>query len=331
MKKSIVITTINGPTEAIKKYSCFEDYEIIVVGDKKTPKNWHCDNVEYLSVDKQNVIGHHLNKVLPYNHYCRKMMGYIYAIRNNTEIIIDTDDDNIPKNNWGFPDTKGKYLHIEANNAFINIYQLFTTDKIWPRGLPLVLIQKDFHLSDKLVNDYSNVGIWQGLADGDPDVDAIYRLTNNSACYFQNHEPVVLHEGTISPFNTQNTLIVQELFPLLYLPAFVTFRFTDILRSLVAQPIMWLYNYKLGFIGATVLQKRNEHNYFEDFKSEIPMYIHSEKIINIVMSSIRSNRSISDNLFQAYQALYDSKIIVQNELIVLDAWLKDINYIYRNA
>ena len=41
----------------------------------------------------------------------------------------------------------------------------------------------------------------------------------------------------------------------MYLPTFVTFRFTDILRSYVAQPIMWNAGYRLGFTNATVTQK----------------------------------------------------------------------------
>jgi len=35
-KKCIVITTINTPTEAIKKYSAIKDFDLIIVADKKT-------------------------------------------------------------------------------------------------------------------------------------------------------------------------------------------------------------------------------------------------------------------------------------------------------
>ena len=79
-----------------------------------------------------------------------------------------------------------------------------------------------------------NVGVWQGLADEDPDVDAIYRLTSDTPCYFNERNPVVLAKGTVCPFNTQNTIIIKPLFNLLYLPTTATFRFTDILRGLVA-------------------------------------------------------------------------------------------------
>ena len=37
MKKIIVTTTINPPTEALIKYSKKEDWDLIVIGDLKTP------------------------------------------------------------------------------------------------------------------------------------------------------------------------------------------------------------------------------------------------------------------------------------------------------
>ena len=38
MKKIIVTTTINEPTEALIKYSNFKDWKLIIVGDLKTPQ-----------------------------------------------------------------------------------------------------------------------------------------------------------------------------------------------------------------------------------------------------------------------------------------------------
>lgn len=326
-KNAIVITSIYGPTEAVLKFSKLKEYQVIIVADKKTPLNWQCNSVTFISIDSQKEIDFNLVKIMPFNHYSRKMLGYLVAINNNVDVIIDTDDDNIPKSNWSFPDFKNYYDCISPNMGFINVYQLYTKNKIWPRGLPLNLINKDFNLENNINNEYSNVGIWQGLADGDPDVDAIYRLTNDEPTYFLERNPVVLGKGTLSPFNSQNTIFRKELFPLLYLPTTVTFRFTDILRSLVAQPIMWLYGYQLGFISATVDQKRNPHDYMKDFTSEIPMYQYSEKVIELVDKSISVNNKIGTNLFNAYKALLDERIVKVYELETLEAWLKDLKMV----
>jgi hypothetical protein len=100
-------------------------------------------------------------------------MGYLYAMQNGAEVIIDTDDDNIPKSNWEFPEFGGSFESIPGDMGFINIYNYYTDQKIWPRGLPLYLINK-VKINNVLKCENFMVGIWQGLADGDPDVDAIY-------------------------------------------------------------------------------------------------------------------------------------------------------------
>jgi hypothetical protein len=324
MKKAIVITSIFNPTEAVISFSKMNDYQLIVVGDRKTPAGWTCENVDYLSIDKQEKLNFEIAGLLPYNHYCRKMLGYLKAIQSGAEFIIDTDDDNIPKDNWGFPSFADEFSCISSGKGFVNIYQVYTSQRIWPRGLPLRLINTEFNLESSTEIKDCKIGIWQGLADEDPDVDAIYRLTSDEPCYFNESDPVVLGKGTVSPFNTQNTIIRKELFSLLYLPTYVTFRFTDILRGLVAQPIMWLYDYQLGFTKATVVQKRNPHDYMKDFISEIPMFEQGEKVIGLVSNAIDASDTIEVNLYNAYKSLLTEDIICEKEMETLEAWLADI-------
>ena len=64
--------------------------------------------------------------------------------------------------------------------------------KIWPRGFPLEKInesgKKSLNYKKSLVKN--KIGIWQGLADNDPDVDAIYRLIDNSPCFFDKKDTI---------------------------------------------------------------------------------------------------------------------------------------------
>lgn len=322
VKKFIVITSIFKPTEAIETFSKLKDYYLVVVGDKKTPAAWHYDNCTYLNTDAQIALSSSLANAIPYNHYGRKMIGYVYAMQQGADIIIDTDDDNIPYPAWNFPSFEGNFQTSENDLGWVNIYHHYSEQPIWPRGLPLRNINDN---RDKLQwqNDKTNqrIGIWQGLADEDPDVDAIYRLTSNTPCIFQNKEPVVLERGTVCPFNSQNTAIQKELFPLLFLPSFVTFRFTDILRGIIAQPILWQHGYRLGFTRATVVQKRNEHDYFKDFESEVPMYLHTEKSLDAVRKAV-TDVSVADNLYNAYEALLKINVVEEREMNVLKEWLK---------
>ena len=48
MSKIIVTTTIYSVSEAVKKFATFKDWELIIVGDKKTPHE------EYIKLTKDN-------------------------------------------------------------------------------------------------------------------------------------------------------------------------------------------------------------------------------------------------------------------------------------
>ena len=320
--KSIVITTVFPPTQAVRDFSAKRNWRLIVVGDRRTPEGWDCANAHFISASAQADCAPKLSAALPWNHYCRKMVGYVEAVRLDSECIVDTDDDNIPNSDWGFPDAEGFFETTNQSAKFVNVYKAFTDRPIWPRGFPLECILQPESEPLRARSRKVKVGIWQGLADGDPDVDAIYRLTNNEQCFFNKREPLVLGRGNICPFNSQNTLFFRDVFPLLYLPAYVTFRFTDILRGLIAQPILWEAGYHLGFTPATVTQKRNPHDYLQDFESEIPCYLLANKVADIVAAAVRSSASISDNLFNAYDALLARDVVKREELSVVTAWLE---------
>lgn len=323
-KKFIVITSIFSPTEAVKKFANIDGWHLIVVGDKKSPSDWKLPNVTFLGPEDQLKLGYEILDKLPWNHYCRKMVGYLYAIEQGADLIAESDDDNIPYDSWPeLPDSIAMPKLI-SGSKFVNIYKFFTNEPVWPRGYPLNRILESEDTIQKEGSD--KVGIWQFLADEDPDVDAIYRLTNNKPIYFsrENISFLALDKGTVSPFNSQNTIFTKELFPLLYLPSYVTFRFTDILRGLVAQPLMWTTDMRLGIGPATVIQKRNPHDYLRDFESEIPVFLHSEKVIDILSSLNLEGEQLADALLIAYEELLKEEIVKPEETELVSRWVNDI-------
>lgn len=324
MSKQIVLTTINAPTAAVERYSAIDGWMLTCVGDQKTPPGWSCEGAEYLSPDWQATSGFSLASVLPWNHYSRKMIGYLRAIQLGACVIVDIDDDSLPR--WsGFPCFDGSYATTPPSLGFVNGYQFFTDSLIWPRGLPLDRVRCGPRLGrEDLVDASSSVGVWQALADGDPDVDAVFRLVIGQRVIFDEGAPVVFGQGTLCPFNSQNTAFRSECFPLLYLPTRVSFRFTDILRGIVAQPIMWAAGLRLGMASASATQERNPHDLMKDFESEIPMYVNVDAAANVTTAVSDSNRSIVENLVAAYRALADEGIVPPEELISLDAWVTDL-------
>jgi hypothetical protein len=132
--KYIVITTINRPTDAIREFAAICDHRLIVVGDRKTSPDWHLANVEYLSIERQAHLSSEFADAMPVNLYCLKNLGYIHAIQSGASAIVDADDDNQPKQDWGFPLPCGSHRQFEPGLGFVNAYGSFTTTKIWRRG-----------------------------------------------------------------------------------------------------------------------------------------------------------------------------------------------------
>ena len=324
--KSVVLTSIHPPTPAVKKFAALGGWNVLVVGDLKTPKDWHCPGVQFVSEARQRTLEFKIIRALPWNHYARKMIGYLLAARDGAVLLAESDDDNLPADNWHFPALVGEYAQIPEGHVIVNMYSLFTRQKIWPRGFPLTHITAPEACIDprNLSPRSVRIGVWQALADEDPDVDAIYRLTSNRPCRFDAHPPVVLPPKTFSPFNSQNTAFRCELLPLMYLPAMVNFRVTDILRSYVAQPILWAAGYRLGFLGPTVCQDRNAHDLLADFASELPLYLDTERIMAVVQEDIRPEASVSDNLYRVYANLARNHIVKEAELDLLASWLEDV-------
>jgi STELLO glycosyltransferase-like protein len=322
---SVVMTSIFPPSEAVRAFARRNDCKLYVAGDRKTPGDWQASNVRFLSASEQEQFPSRLVQLLPWNHYCRKQSAYLLAIAEGAEIIVDTDDDNVPKTFWSVPAFAEKFDMTGTDCGFVNVYRAFTKQFIWPRGFPLARILDKNSIPSVAKKSEVRIGVWQGLADGDPDVDAIYRLTNNNPCNFAERLPLVLDEGTLCPFNSQNTAFCKAAFPLLYLPASVTFRYTDILRGLIAQPILWAAGYRLGFTGATVVQERNPHNFLKDFESEIPCYLHPDRVIDAVRAVVSTNSSIAENLVRAYENLIKAGLVPGGEIKLLEAWLHDLS------
>lgn len=325
--KAIVITTINYPTEGVKKLAQdYPDWEIIIVGDKKTPADWNYKGVQFFSVQDQMAFKSAYVEKCPFNHYARKNIGYLKAIGDGAKVIFETDDDNILYNSCFLSVERYVQGKLVQKRGWENVYTHFVDTKIWPRGFPLEYINESLRQKSFLETTSTfDCPIQQYLADGDPDVDAVYRLTTEEETKFSPNT-IILSDGTFCPFNSQNTLWWPEAFPLLYLPSFVSFRMTDIWRSFVAQICLYKTGKYIAFGEATVFQARNEHSLIRDFKDEIPGYLNNIRIIEILSSLTLSDKpsDTGNNLRLCYEKLIEVEIIPLEELHLVDLWLQDI-------
>jgi hypothetical protein len=326
-KTSIVVTTINNPNKAIKalnKGAIKNNWNFIIIGDQKSPSEYNLAGVKYFSLEDQYLTKFKFAKLCPLNHYSRKNIGYLIAAKEGSEIIVETDDDNIPRKEFWKQRNLNIVLNKIENTGWINIYKYFSNELIWPRGLPLSEIN-NIILNGGLVED-TLCPIQQGLADKNPDVDAIYRLILPLPKNFNRINPIALGVNAWCPFNSQNTTWWKIAFPLLYLPSYCSFRMTDIWRSFIAQRIAWEYNWSIMFHNATVYQERNEHNLMRDFNDEIPGYLNNDNIkTSLLNMKLDSNiKNINDNVTKCYRLLIKMNLIDKKELILLESWLKDL-------
>jgi hypothetical protein len=88
MKKTVILTSINPPTPAVARFAALPDWDVLVVGDVKTPPAWHCPAVSYVSVEMQKALPFKTVQHLPWNHYARKMIGYLLAAREGAVLLV---------------------------------------------------------------------------------------------------------------------------------------------------------------------------------------------------------------------------------------------------
>jgi hypothetical protein len=103
--KWAVVTTINAPTEAILTLSARRSWCTVIVADLKTPPLTdneklvfqNRNNVVFLSASDQRAMSKQFQKLfslIPWNHFGRKNIGYLFAIQQGAKVIWDFDDDN---------------------------------------------------------------------------------------------------------------------------------------------------------------------------------------------------------------------------------------------
>lgn len=351
---TVVLTTIQQPTGCVVRLAETlqeTDARLVVAGDAKGPADFviagqdDCDaqSVVFLDLETQLRSTFGLAQKLPTGHYCRKNVGYLQAIADGATCIYETDDDNAPLASWkprseDITGVASLTSTDERTPSWVNVYRHFSEGNIWPRGLPLDRIQSEFR-SERTQPDLSHGDgrVWaplqQGLADGSPDVDAIWRLVLDREFTFEKHESVLLPPGQWCPFNSQSTWWWPAVYPLMYIPSYCSFRMCDIWRSFVAQRCLWELDAGVVFHPAEVYQERNPHDLMRDFNDEVPGYQTNGRIASILEDTALESgeEEVAANLHRCFEALVRERIFPSDELGLVDAWVSDLAKLRRSS
>jgi hypothetical protein len=324
------MTTINEITpkiEASLNLACGNHSDVIIVGDEKTPNSWRGTPFSYLDLNRQDDFLPNLSRQLRRNHYCRKNIGYLYAASEQNEWIFETDDDNYLIVEPSSVFNKEKFSKIEIGDpGWINPYDYFNIStsqiKVWPRGYPLEKISET-QGSPSVSSENSSSILLQGLANGNPDVDAIFRLVNSNYENFKFIENQILRLSPLqmTPINSQTTWWHRSIFRLMYLPSFSTFRVTDILRGYIATHILAQKGLGVEIFSPIVYQERNQHNLLSDFVQEIPLYTESTRFLsNLSHVSAPGHQLISTMMKNAFELAIEHGLTDERELASLEEW-----------
>ena len=278
MKKFIVTTTINEPTEATLKFGNIadkKDFTFVVVGDLKTPHHMyeylekHYNNFVYLHPDKQSELYPELSEIIGWKTIQRRNIGFVYAYQQGAEIIATVDDDNIPYDNWGDNIMLGQEIEVdEYENISCPYFDAISTTEhndLWHRGFPIEYLQVKNNIEYKgkiKITPLVQAEFW----DGDPDIDAICRLSKKPIVKFKSFEPFTTKQ--LTPFNSQNTFIHRSV--LKYYTVFpYTGRMDDIWGSYVMQHH---FPNSVIFTKASVYQARNPQDLVKNLENEVIGY-----------------------------------------------------------
>jgi hypothetical protein len=325
-----VITTIQEPTPAVRALGQrlqAAGAKMFVAGDRKGPARFELPGTRFLDLEAQKQSRFQLGRALPVGHYARKNIAYLAAIAEGAGVLYETDDDNAPLPSW-LPRSQQVDAVAAKASGWVNVYRAFSAGRIWPRGMPLDSIVASMAHPVPLAADSTRVRapIQQGLANGSPDVDAVWRLVLDAPFDFDDGPSVWLPPGAWCPFNSQSTWWWPDVFPLLYLPSFCSFRMTDIWRSFIAQRCLWELGLGMVFHAPEVFQDRNEHDLMRDFNDEVPGYQRNRELaIVLERTGLEPGiDAVGENLGRCYAALTAEGFFPAQELELVETWLADL-------
>ncbi len=341
----VVITTISDG-DFLKKFNAAIHYSeqeleirFYIVGDLNTPPacRAQCESMsergawcKYLTTEEQEIFLKDIGfptHYIPFRSDNRRNVGYLKAFEEDCEVIISMDDDNFPVDEKFFlrhsiTGETVNALPLESGSNWVNplVFLRSTTISgevltVYPRGFPYSKrwIGNSFRPGDTGIT--GTVGVNVGLWTGDPDIDAITRLTTLCSTsvdgVWQPEQELLytLQPWQRMPINSQNTAITREAVLAYYfvkmgyrINNIVMDRFGDIFSGYFLE----LCNQAVGNIitvgNPLVFQDRNEHDLFKDLLVELPGILIIEDLAPFLEASLPPANNYGD----AYLSLIES-------------------------
>ncbi|KAL3819796.1 hypothetical protein ACJIZ3_005701 [Penstemon smallii] len=340
-EKWIVVSVSDYPSDSLKKLTKIKGWQVLAIGNSRTPKDWNLKGAIYLSLEMQAQLEFRVVDYLPYDSYVRKTVGYLFAIQHGAQKIYDVDDrGNVIDNDIGKhfdvelfgegarQEVILQYSHENPNRTIVNPYIHFGQRSVWPRGLPLENVGKIGHEEFYTEILGGKQYIQQGISNGLPDVDSVFYFTRKPELepfdirFDENAPKVALPQGIMVPVNSFNTIFHSSAFWGLMLPVSVSSMASDVLRGYFAQRILW----EIG--GYVVVYPPTVHRYDRieayPFSEEKDLHVNVGRLIKFLVDWRSSKHRLFEKILELSYVMAEEGFWTEKDLQFTAAWLQDL-------
>uniref|UniRef100_A0A5B6Z5F3 Glycosyltransferase STELLO1 n=1 Tax=Davidia involucrata TaxID=16924 RepID=A0A5B6Z5F3_DAVIN len=337
----IVVSVSNYPTDSLRNLAKIKGWQVLAIGNSKTPRDWRLKGTIFLSLEQQAQLGFRVVDFLPYDSYVRKTVGYLFAIQHGAKKIFDADDrGDVIDNDIGKhfdveligegarQEIILQYSHENPNRTVVNPYIHFGQRSVWPRGLPLENVGEIAHEEFYTEVFGGKQFIQQGISNGLPDIDSVFYFTRKSGLEafdirFDEHAPkVALPQGTMVPVNSFNTIYHSSAFWGLMLPVSVSTMASDVLRGYWGQRLLW----EIG--GYVVVYPPTVHRYDRieayPFSEEKDLHVNVGRLIKFLVSWRSGKHRLFEKILELSYAMAEEGFWTKKDVEFTAAWLQDL-------
>ncbi|CAK7342580.1 unnamed protein product [Dovyalis caffra] len=340
-EKWIVVSVSHYPSDSLKKLVRIKGWQLLAIGNSRTPNDWSLKGAIYLSLEQQATLGFRVLGYVPYDSYLRKSVGYLFAIQHGAKKIFDADDrgevidgdlgkhfDVELMGEGARQETILQYSHENENRSVVNPYVHFGQRTVWPRGLPLENVGEIGHEEFYTEVFGGKQFIQQGLSNGLPDVDSVFYHTRKTGLEafdirFDERAPkVALPQGVMMPVNSFNTIYHSSAFWGLMLPVSVSTMASDVLRGYWGQRLLW----EIG--GHVVVYPPTVHRYDTvggyPFSEEKDLHVNVGRLIKFLVAWRSSKHRLFEKVLELSFAMAEEGFWTEQDVKFTAAWLQDL-------
>ncbi|PIN08426.1 hypothetical protein CDL12_18994 [Handroanthus impetiginosus] len=337
----IVVSVSDYPSSSLQSLVRIKGWQVLAIGNSRTPKDWNLKGAIYLSLEQQADLGFRVVDYLPYDSYVRKSVGYLFAIQHGAKRIFDAD-----ARGEVIGGDLGKHFDLDLasevvkkqrilqyvsgnpNRTVVNPYVHFGQRSVWPRGLPLENVGEVSH-----EEFYSEVFggkqyIQQGISNGLPDVDSVFYATRKvgsevfDISFDENAPKVASSEGIMIPINSFNTLFHYDAFWALMLPVSVSTMASDVLRGYWGQRLLWEIGGFVVVYPPTVHRIDRTESY--PFIEEKDLHVNVGRLIKFLISWRPDKQKLFDKILELSYSMEEEGFWNENDVKLTVSWLEDL-------